>query len=63
VTALVLSKETADCRITLSTKKLEKEPGDYLRPSREDFLKQAEEQAAALRAKVARAAVNGPFFL
>ncbi|KAF6262243.1 hypothetical protein COO60DRAFT_1636107 [Scenedesmus sp. NREL 46B-D3] len=47
VRAPILSKDEYKGRMTLSTKKLEKEPGDLFRMSRQEFWQQADEQAAA----------------
>jgi small subunit ribosomal protein S1 len=53
VKALVIKVDREKGRITLSIKRLEKEPGDFFRFSREAFWQQAEEQAAAYRQSTA----------
>jgi predicted RNA-binding protein with RPS1 domain len=56
---LVLSVDATRARIALSTKKLEQEPGDFLRLSREEFSERAEAQAAAFRDKIDAPPVDG----
>jgi ribosomal protein S1 len=55
IKALVLNMDPQAGRLSLSTKKLEQQPGDLLNLSREEFCQQAEEQHGQAAKDAARA--------